>query len=82
MLLLIGITRQEKEIQALILNGATPEKFSNYLTKQINKAINRNSEFLFINAWNEWAEGTYLEPDKKHGYQYLEAVKNALESND
>ena len=70
-----------KRNTGLILNGATPEKFSNYLTKQINKAVNRNSEFLFINAWNEWAEGTYLEPDKKHGYQYLEAVKKAMNNS-
>ncbi|WP_369292833.1 glycoside hydrolase family 99-like domain-containing protein, partial [Vibrio sp. Vb2908] len=37
-----------------------------------------NSEFLFMNAWNEWAEGTYLEPDKKHGFAYLEGVKQAI----
>lgn len=70
-----------KRNTGLILKGATPEKFTHFLTKQIKNALNRNSEFLFINAWNEWAEGTYLEPDKKYGYQYLEAVKKALENN-
>ncbi|MGG0287660.1 glycoside hydrolase family 99-like domain-containing protein [Peribacillus butanolivorans] len=68
--------------RALIFKGSTPEKFSYYLSQQIQKAVNiSNSEFLFINAWNEWAEGTYLEPDKKYGYQYLEAVKRALDIN-
>lgn len=67
--------------RGLIFNGSTPEKFHYYLNQQIKKAVNRNSEFLFINAWNEWAEGTYLEPDKKYGFQYLEAVKRALENN-
>lgn len=70
-----------KRNTGLILNGANPEKFTHYLTQQIKHAMDRNSEFLFINAWNEWAEGTYLEPDKKYGFQYLEAVKKSLENN-
>lgn len=62
-----------------IYTGATPEKWQEYLSKQLIRAGEvYNSEFLFINAWNEWAEGAYLEPDSKYGFDYLEGVKNAL----
>lgn len=67
---------------ASIFDGANPEKFSKYLNLQIQKSISLyKNAFLFINAWNEWAEGTYLEPDKKYGFGYLEAVRKALENN-
>ena len=39
-----------------------------------------DENFVFINAWNEWAEGNHLEPDVKWGRQYLEATKRAIES--
>lgn len=67
-----------KKKQGLIIKGASPRKFEKYLKIQINQSILENKEFLFINAWNEWGEGTYLEPDKKYGYAYLHAVKRAL----
>ncbi|WP_354267291.1 glycoside hydrolase family 99-like domain-containing protein [Bifidobacterium longum] len=37
---------------------------------------------MFMYAWNEWAEGGYLEPDERFGYGNLEAIRKALIEND
>ncbi|MEN1989378.1 glycosyltransferase WbsX family protein [Paenibacillus hubeiensis] len=63
--------------------GASPHKFEEYLRRQLKRARQLyRSEFVFINAWNEWGEGAYLEPDKDGEYAYLKAVKKALESSE
>lgn len=57
-----------------------PHIFEEYLYKLAIKNMALNNEFLFINAWNEWGEGNYLEPDKKNGYGFLEAVQRVMET--
>lgn len=68
-----------KDESGIVMPGSTPEKFKSYLKKQLVKSQSMQNDFLFINAWNEWSEGAYLEPDKKYGYAYLKAVKEALQ---
>ncbi|TCL58119.1 glycosyl transferase family WbsX [Kineothrix alysoides] len=60
-----------------IIEGETPEKFAHYLTKLMAKNAALGNDFVFLNAWNEWGEGMYLEPDSRNGEKFLEAVRYA-----
>jgi len=61
----------------MILNG-TPENYEYWLGETVDRAQREtNGEpLVFINAWNEWAEGCHLEPDRKYGRAFLEATLN------
>ena len=61
----------------LVAKNVNPDKFEKYLIDCLKKTKEEKQPFLFITAWNEWGESDYLEPDKKYGYRWLEAVKNA-----
>lgn len=64
-----------------VILGATPEKFKEYLRRQIVRAKEvYHKNLMVIFAWNEWSEGGYLEPDEKYGYAYLDAIHNTLQS--
>jgi hypothetical protein len=67
--------------RATIFLGATPSRFGYWFAKLVESMAQRNlpEKFIFFNAWNEWAESAYLEPDERFGYQYLEAVKSVLD---
>jgi hypothetical protein len=57
---------------------ASPDEFELWLTGLVEWTRHHHPEgerLLFVNAWNEWAEGAHLEPDLQFGHQYLEAVR-------
>jgi len=63
-----------------IYHGATPANFRRWLRATVLQARAEAwapETAVFINAWNEWAEGTYLEPDRDFGHGWLEAVASA-----
>ena len=66
----------------LVLEGSTPDYFTKQLLEAISQVRGREPEkqIIFIKAWNEWAEGNYLEPDQKFGMAYLDAIKNVIEN--
>lgn len=61
--------------------GSTPEKYGRWLLeacKNAAEAETPDEQLVFINAWNEWAEGAHLEPDRHFGHAYLIETANAL----
>lgn len=69
---------------SLIYFGSTPILFKNWFKVVYSdfSPFSDDENFIFINAWNEWAEGCHLEPDMKYGLQYLKAVRDIVEGGD
>jgi hypothetical protein len=70
-----------KRSQALIFHNADPSRYEYWLRGLVaytRQNLVGDQRIIFINAWNEWAEGAHLEPDLKHGTAYLDATKRAL----
>lgn len=62
--------------------GDSPEKFKKYMVEQIKRAKEvYHKDMIFMYAWNEWAEGGYLEPDVRTGFGNLKAIRDALLEN-
>lgn len=77
-------TARWKATGAMILYHSTPEVYRRWLSEVIRwtaENLEPEKRFIFLNAWNEWGEGTHLEPDLKHGRAYLEATREALAEN-
>lgn len=70
-----------RKTDAIIFKDSDPELYGNWLRHSVSEALRRfegEERLVFINAWNEWAEGNHLEPDVKWGLRYLEATREAL----
>lgn len=66
---------------AYILHGSTPALYERWLSAVLDRFRPPSPEenFVFINAWNEWAEGNHLEPDRRWGRAYLDATRRAAQ---
>jgi len=70
-----------KKGKSIIYENYSPEQFfmiNKKIIEWTREKYNENNRFIFINAWNEWGEGTYLEPDKRYGYASINSLSKAL----
>jgi lipopolysaccharide biosynthesis protein len=70
-----------KSFNAIIYKNNSSEIFRHFVyrtAEYTKKHFNEDSQFLFINAWNEWGEGCHIEPDEENGYTFLQSIKDGL----
>lgn len=67
-------------MRGLVFHNSTPELFREHLHEAISRVAQRKPDerIVFLKAWNEWAEGNYVEPDQRWGRAYLEAIRQEL----
>lgn len=64
-----------------ILNHSTPTLFKKHVEVTLKGIANKNNKLILLKSWNEWAEGNYMEPDLRWGKQYINALRNIIDSN-
>lgn len=70
-----------REGRGMTLHGSTPENYERWLRGAVKYSQDnpfQGESLVFINAWNEWAEGAYLEPDVHYGHAYLNATQRSV----
>lgn len=73
-----------RQHNSYIFDAATPGAFQAWLETTVERTkqqFSGDERIVFINAWNEWAEGAYLEPDRRFGHSFLQAHANALDAD-
>ncbi|MEP9318840.1 glycoside hydrolase family 99-like domain-containing protein [Pseudomonas sp. LABIM340] len=76
-----------KQLNSHIFHGFSLLRYKQWLSKIANNVFNNKKysneeKIIFVNAWNEWAEGTHLEPDRRFGYGYLQTTYDVIKDYD
>lgn len=73
-----------RRTSATIIENHDPSEYQRWLSDAISRVEKRSPDkrLVFVNAWNEWAEGCHLEPDRRHGTAFLEATAAAIRDED
>jgi lipopolysaccharide biosynthesis protein len=68
---------------ATIVTNSSPQLYEQWLREAVQRSVPDSDQqaTVFINAWNEWAEGCHLEPCQKWGHQYLEVTRRVYLGN-
>jgi hypothetical protein len=71
-----------RRTNGVVYRDPAPERYEEWLRTEAQRLRARDDvpHLLFVNAWNEWAEGSHLEPDQRHGLAYLEATRRAVDA--
>ena len=72
-------TPRTNDSEGVYINS-TPENFRKHLEQALQVVAHKPLEhrILFLRAWNEWAEGNYVEPDEKYGHGFLDAIRQVV----
>lgn len=70
-----------KKVGATVIQNSDAGVYKKWLGNALERVLDypKEEQIVFVNAWNEWAEGCHLEPDLKNGKKFLEATRTALE---
>lgn len=63
----------------MVYEGCSPSIFEKMLCT-MNERLEPD-DYLFLNAWNEWGEGCYIEPDNRYGYAYLDSINTVMNAS-
>lgn len=67
--------------KGVVLHGSTPDLFASHVRNVLSliKSKDHKRQVIFLKSWNEWAEGNYMEPDRKYGKAYINVLSKELE---